>query len=307
MKKWTIVSLIVAVFAFALVGCGGNQEANTGANNTANNTAGANGNKADFVAEEVKADQAAIDAAAKEIKDKGKLVLATSADYPPYEWHLMKDGKDEIVGFDIEIAKAIADSLGVELEIKDLDFDGIIPSLTSGQADIGVAGLSATPERLNAVNMTSPYYQNEQVIIVPKDKAENYKTMEDFAGLTVGAQTGSLQEATIQENFPKDVNLKSLPKLNNLVLEVKNGTADALVISKSAGHQYAKQFPELEVLDVGIPEEPGVCVALKKGNDGLTAYIDQELKKMIEEGKVDEWITQYEKLSDETAGVEDAQ
>ena len=82
MKKWTIVSLIVAVFAFALVGCGGNQEANTGANNTANNTAGANGNKADFVAEEVKADQAAIDAAAKEIKDKGKLCLLYTSPSP---------------------------------------------------------------------------------------------------------------------------------------------------------------------------------------------------------------------------------
>lgn len=303
MKKWTIVSLIVAVFAFALVGCGGNQEANNGGNAEAS----INGNKSDFVAEEVTADQATIDAATQEIKDKGKLVLATSADYPPYEWHLMKDGKDEIVGFDIEIAKALADSLGVELEIKDLDFDGIIPSITSGQADIGIAGISATPERLNAVNMTSPYYENKQVIIVPKDKAESYKTMEDFAGLTVGAQTGSMQEATVQENFPKDVNLKSLPKLNNLVLEVKNGTADALVISKSAGEQYVKQFPELVALDVGIPEEPGVCVALKKGNDGLTAYIDQELKKMIEEGKVDEWIAQYEKLNDETSGAEDAQ
>lgn len=303
MKKWTIVSLIVAVFALALVGCGGNQEANNGGNAEAS----INGNKSDFVAEEVTADQATIDAATQEIKDKGKLVLATSADYPPYEWHLMKDGKDEIVGFDIEIAKALADSLGVELEIKDLDFDGIIPSITSGQADIGIAGISATPERLNAVNMTSPYYENQQVIIVPKDKAESYKTMEDFAGLTVGAQTGSMQEATVQENFPKDVNLKSLPKLNNLVLEVKNGTADALVISKSAGQQYAKQFPELVALEVGIPDEPGVCVALKKGNDGLTAYIDQELKKLIEEGKVDEWIAQYEKLNDETAGAEDAQ
>ena len=144
MKKWTIVSLIVAVFAFALVGCGGNQEANNGGNAEAS----INGNKSDFIAEEVTADQATIDAATQEIKDKGKLVLATSADYPPYEWHLMKDGKDEIVGFDIEIAKALADSLGVELEIKDLDFDGIIPSITSGLADICIGGISASPRTL---------------------------------------------------------------------------------------------------------------------------------------------------------------
>ena len=80
----------------------------------------------------------------QEIKDSGKLVMGTSADYPPYEWHLIKDGKDEIIGFDIDIAQAIADELGVELEIKDMDFDGLIPALTTGKIDIIIAGMNAT-------------------------------------------------------------------------------------------------------------------------------------------------------------------
>ena len=130
--------------------------------------------------------------------------------------------------------------------------------------------------------------------------------MEDFAGKVVGAQTGSIQEETVRENFPKDVELKSLAKLNNLAMEVKNKTADALVISKSSGEQYAKQFPELVVIDAGVPEEPGVCVASKKGNDALTAYINQVVQKLIDEGKIKEWIAEYEKLADESTGDEGA-
>ena len=295
MKKFGLLSILAMVMAFALVGCG------SGANN-ANNAASNEGNK-----EAAQVSQEDMDAAVKAIKDKGKLVLATSADYPPYEWHLLKDGKDEIVGFDIEIAKAIADEMGVELEIKDLDFDGIIPSIASGQADIGIAGLSATPEREEAVNFSAPYFTNEQVVLVRKEDAEKYKKMEDFAGKVVGAQTGSIQEETVRENFPKDVELKSLAKLNNLALEVKNKTADALVISKSSGEQYAKQFPELVVIDAGVPEEPGVCVASKKGNDALTAYINQVVQKLIDEGKIEGWIAEYEKLADESTGDEGAE
>lgn len=290
MKKTSLLTLLAMVMAFALVGCGsGAKNGENAANNSEKKEA-------------AQVSQEDMDAAAKEIKEKGKLVMATSADYPPYEWHLMKDGKDEIVGFDVEIAKAIAQEIGVELEIKDLDFDGIIPSIASGQADIGIAGMSATPEREEAANFSIPYFENEQVVLVRKEDADKYKKVEDFAGKVVGAQTGSVQESTVRENFPKDVELKSLSKLNNLAMEVKNKTADALVISKSSGAQYAKQFPELVAIDPGVPKEPGVCVTMKKGNDALTAYVNQVLQKLIDEGKIKEWIGEYEKIADESVG-----
>ncbi|WP_322630856.1 transporter substrate-binding domain-containing protein [Aedoeadaptatus coxii] len=290
MKKTSLLTLLAMVMAFALVGCGsGAKNGENAANNSEKKEA-------------AQVSQEDMDAAAKEIKEKGKLVMATSADYPPYEWHLMKDGKDEIVGFDVEIAKAIAQEIGVELEVKDLDFDGIIPSIASGQADIGIAGMSATPEREEAVNFSIPYFENEQVVLVRKEDADKYKKVEDFAGKVVGAQTGSVQESTVRENFPKDVELKSLSKLNNLAMEVKNKTADALVISKSSGAQYAKQFPELVAIDPGVPKEPGVCVTMKKGNDALTAYVNQVLQKLIDEGKIKEWIGEYEKIADESVG-----
>lgn len=296
MKKISVLLLTTVLFCCAFAGC--SKQVNDKNISTAS-TVDAKDTKS--VTSDANTTDAAkaTDAALKEIKARGKLVLATSADYPPYEWHMLKDGKDEIVGFDIEIAKALAASIGVPLEIKDLDFEAIIPSISSGQADIGIAGLSTTPERLEAVNMTDAYFQNQQVVLVPKEAKDKYTCMADFAHKTVGAQTGSIQESTVRDNFPKDVQLKSLAKLNNLVMEVTNGTADALVIAKSSGEQYAKQFPNLVALSLDIPDEPGVCIALQKGNDALTSYINSELKKLIKDGKITEWIKQYEALSNE--------
>ncbi|MDQ0508101.1 polar amino acid transport system substrate-binding protein [Peptoniphilus ivorii] len=290
MKKTSLFTILALLLTFVLAGCSGG-----GDTPAANDDAPA------------EATQEEMDAAVEKIKEKGELVLATSADYPPYEWHLLKDGKDEIVGFDIEIAKALADSMGVKLTVKDLDFEGIIPSISTGQADIGIAGLSATPERRNAVSFTIPYYENNQVILVKKDVADQYNGMEDFAGKKVGAQTGSVQETTIKENFPKDVELLSLSRLNNLVLEVKNGTADGLVISRSSGAQYAQQNPELVSKKIDIPDEPGVCIALNKDNKALTAYFNQELKKLIDDGQIEKWIVEYEQLASESAGAEGAE
>lgn len=293
MKKFSVLLLATVLLSCAFAGCSKSEQ-------KTNSSSVATTQTSETTVAVSQSAQASDEAIAK-IKAKGKLTLATSADYPPYEWHMLKDGKDEVVGFDIEIAKALAKSIGVELEIKDLDFEAIIPSVSSGQADIGIAGLSTTPERLEAVNMTDAYFQNQQVVLVPKKAEDQYKSMADFKGKIVGAQTGSIQEATIREHFPKDVQLKSLAKLNNLVMEVQNGTADALVIAKSSGEQYAKQFPELVALSIDIPDEPGVCIALKKGDDALTAYINNELKKLVAEGKIAEWIKQYEELSNASA------
>lgn len=302
MKKISVLLLATVLFSCVLTGCA-SKSADSSKASSANSEQTTASEQTEAMSSANSSDSAQNDAI-KEIKAKGKLVLATSADYPPYEWHMLKAGKDEIVGFDIAIARALAKSIGVELEIKDLDFEAIIPSVSSGQADIGIAGLSTTPERLEAVNMTDSYFQNKQVVLVPKTAKDNYKSMADFKGKTVGAQTGSIAESTIRENFPKDVQLKSLAKLNNLVMEVQNGTADALVIAKSSGEQYAKQFTDLVALELDVPDEPGVCIALKKGNDALTAYINQELKKLIADGKVDQWIKQYEALSNENSQKE---
>lgn len=282
MKKSVLKSVLLGIMMFTLVACGqatGNNTQEPG------QTTGA--------ASSVEA-----------IKEKGELVLATSADYPPFEWHHMENGQDTIVGFDIAIAQDIAKELGVELVIKDLDFEGIIPSLTSGQADIGIAGLVPTPEREEVVSFSQPYFQNNQVVLVHKDMADKYKTIEDFAGKKVGAQTGSTQETIAREQFPKDIEVLSLSKLNNLVMEVKNKTADALVIVDNSAKQYLVQNPDLVMLDVGIPPEEGTSIAVAKDKEDLAKFINETLQKLIDEGKVDAYIQEYEKLASEEQVVE---
>lgn len=283
MKNSVLKLMMLFVMMFTLVACG-----QTSGNNT----------------QDAGQDQAAGQASVEAIKKNGKLVLATSADYPPFEWHHMKDGQDTIVGFDIAIAQEIADALGVELEIKDLDFEGVIPALASGQADIAIAGLVPTPDREEVVAFSQPYFQSNQVVLVLKEDADKYKKIEDFAGKKVGVQTGSTQETILHEKFPKDVEALSLSKLNNLVMEVKYKTADALVIAQSSAEQYLVQNPDLVMLDVGIPPEDGTCIAVAKDKTDLAQFINDTLKKLIDEGKVESYIQEYQKLASEEQVIE---
>ena len=279
MKKSVLYAALLGIILFALVGCTGNS--NTQAGNT----------------QETGQAQATGQVNIDKIKEKGELVLATSADYPPFEWHLMKDGQDTIVGFDIAIAQEIADELGVKLVIKDLDFEAVIPALTTGQADIAIAGLVPTPEREEVVNFSQPYFQNNQVVIVHKDNEAKYKKIEDFAGKKVGAQTGSTQETIANEQFPKDIEVLSLSKINNLIMEVKNKTADGLVIVDNSAKQYLVQNTDLAIVDVGIPPEDGTCIAVGKDKEDLAKFVDEKLQKLMDEGKVESYIKEYEELA----------
>jgi ABC-type amino acid transport substrate-binding protein len=155
----------------------------------------------------------------KEIKQAGKIVLGTSADYPPYEFHKEIDGKDTIVGFDIEIAKAIAKDLGVELEIKDMDFDGLLLALNAGKVDFVIAGMTPDPER--DVEFSKIYYNALQGLLVHADNKDVYKTIDDLTGKRIGAQKGAIQEKLAKKEI-KDLKLKALNKIPDLVLEVKH-------------------------------------------------------------------------------------
>jgi polar amino acid transport system substrate-binding protein len=110
----------------------------------------------------------------EKIKESGQLVLGTAADYPPYEFHMMVEGKDKIVGFDIMIAEKIAEELGVELVIKDMAFDGLIAALQGGKIDIIIAGMSATPEREEAVDFSNQYYYEQQMLLVRGDMTDKH-------------------------------------------------------------------------------------------------------------------------------------
>lgn len=232
------------------------------------------------------------------IKESGTIILGTSADYPPYEFHNIENGKDEIVGIDIEIAKAVAEDLGVELQIKDMSFDGLIAALNVGEMDFVMSGMASTPEREEAVDFSIPYNEQGQVLLVRTEDVEKYKSVEDLKGLTIGTQFGTVQESYAKENF-KDSEVKSIQDNNAVVMELKNKTYDAVFAAKIVAEKFASMQEGLATVDIGAPNEPGYSAAVKKGNTALVEEINKVIDKLKAEGKIEAWIDQYSQSAGE--------
>lgn len=238
----------------------------------------------------------------QQIKDSGKLVLATSADYSPYEFHAMVDGKDTIVGFDVSIAKAIADEIGVELEVMDMDFDGLLGALNADKADIVLACMTPDEERVKNADFSELYYEDKNVVIVRKGEGDKIKSDEDLKNINVGVQRGSTQEGFVVDTLGS-TNYKSLTKIPDLMLELQNGNIDAIVTGKNVAAINVQNYDNVAIGNSNVGEncEESGAVALKKsdGNDSLVELINKVIKKLQDEGKVDEYMQEAIKLADE--------
>jgi arginine/lysine/histidine transporter system substrate-binding protein len=234
----------------------------------------------------------------EQIKAKGKLVLGTSADYPPYEFHAAINGKDEIVGFDIEIAKTIAKDLGVELEIKDMKFDGLLAALVVDDIDFIVAGMVPKEERKQSVDFSMQYYQADQNVLVRAEDAGKYTSIESLKGIKIGAQKSTVQEDLAKEKAQAS-EVKSLSKITDLVLELQNGKIDAVVLVGPVANAYAKQNPKLAVSGISLGSEEGVAVAVNKGTADLLEAINKSLDTMIKAGTIDKFIQEATTLSEQ--------
>lgn len=233
-----------------------------------------------------------------EIKEKGKIVLGTSADYPPYEFHKLINGKDEIVGFDIEIAKQIAADIGVELEIVDMKFDGLLAALVTDDIDFIVAGMVPKPERAKVVDFSIPYYAGKQRMIVRKEDAAKLKGPEDFKGLKIGVQKSTTQEEIAIEKFT-DAEVIGLSKITDLVLELNNNKIDGIILAEPVAEAYIAQNSNLYMPEVILGEESGVSVAINKGKPDLLESINGTLDKLIKDGSIDKLIQEATELADQ--------
>lgn len=233
----------------------------------------------------------------EQIKEKGVLVIGTSADYPPYEFHKEIDGKDTIVGMDIDVATEIAEELGVELEIKDMKFDGIIASLQAGNIDMAVAGLTPTEERKQAVNFTDVYYNGENIIVTNNKSKDKINSLEDLKNVKVAVQKASLQESIAKELGITDI--KSLGKIQELILELNNENVDAIIVSKEAMPGYFKEFTSLVESNVKLENnEEGSAIGVKKSEDtSLVEISNKVINELKEEGKIEEFMQNATELS----------
>lgn len=238
----------------------------------------------------------------QQIKDSGKIVLATSAEYSPYEFHTMVDGKDTIVGFDVMIAQEIADEIGVELEFIDMDFDGLLGALNAEKADVVLACMTPNPERLESADFSELYYTDKNVVIVKKGEEDKVKSDVDLKNIKVGVQRGSTQESFVIDELGC-TNYKSLTKIPDLMLELQNGNIDAIVTGKNVAAINVQNYSNVAIgnSNVGVNCEESAAVALKKSdnNDSLIELINNVIKKLQDEGKTDQYMQEAIKLADE--------
>jgi polar amino acid transport system substrate-binding protein len=219
---------------------------------------------------------------------KKKLVMMTSADYPPYESHKTEGGSDQIVGFDVDIAKAITKNLGYTLEIKDVDFNGLLPALQAKQSDFVMAGMTPKPERLQNADFSDIYYEAKNTIVAKK--GSNLKTEADIKGKKIGVQLGSIQEGAAKKM--EGVNLVSLNKIGDLIQEIKAGRIDGAIIEDTVAKGYIKANSDLEFNTIPQAEAAGSAIAFPKGS-ALVGDFNKELKKLQDSGELDTLIKKW--------------
>ena len=268
MKKKLLSAFLAGVLALSMTACGGSAP---------------------------KTEQAATDGGASAVTTitPGKLTVATSPDFAPYEFYAIDDsGTPQLAGFDIALAGYIADYMGLELEVVPVDFDGVLMELQTKAVDLGVAGLSPDPKRESIMDFSDIYYEGGQSFVCLNSNKDNFKSLEDTNNkdYEIGAQTGSIQVDLAQANSP-DSQIIQLTKVTDIIAELLAGKLDGAYIETAVAESYAKNYPDLCVaLDVPYEEAEGSAIGVCKGNDALKAAVNEAIAKAKKEGKMDEFL-----------------
>lgn len=232
----------------------------------------------------------------QQIKDAGVLVVGTSADYAPYEFHKQIDGEDKIVGFDITMAEEIAKDLGVKVEYKDMDFDGLLGALEAEKVDIVLSGMTPDEERKKSVDFSELFYEDSNVCIVKKGKEDSIKSEDDLKKLKVGVQSGTTQADFITGDLGI-TSAKQLKRMPDLMLDLQNGNIDVIVTGKNVANINIGQYDGLAIgkTTVGKEVAESTAAAIKKSNDkvdntSLVESINNTIKRLKDENKMDEYM-----------------
>lgn len=218
-------------------------------------------------------------------KEDNILKMGTNAAFPPYEYY---EG-EKIVGIDAEIAALIADKLGMELQIEDMEFNGIIAAVQNGSIDMGMAGMTKDPEREKSVNFSTPYATGVQVVIV--NEGSEIKSIDDLAGKTIGVQEATTGDAYATEDFGEDF-VRRYTNGASAVQDLKNGSIDAVIIDNEPAKAFVEANGGLVILETKYAEEE-YAIAVSKDNPELLEKINDAIAELKEEGKIDEIINKY--------------
>lgn len=222
----------------------------------------------------------------------GKLTVATSPDFAPYEFYsLDESGNPTLAGFDIALAGYIADYLGLELEVVPMDFDGTLMELANKKTDLSMAGYSPDPARADSMDFSDIYYTGGQSFVTSKDLAGNFQSLADTnkPEYQIGAQVGSIQADLAKTNSP-DADIVELSKVTDIIAEILSGKLQGAYIETVVAETYAKTYPDLAVvLDVPYDSE-GSAVGVSKGNGALLAAVNLAIKAAIDDGSMAQFV-----------------
>ena len=302
MKKKFLAVTLSALMAASLAACSGGQAETTAAETTAAAAETAESAESSEAAEtEAGAESAEAEsaAAAVETVTEGKLTVATSPDFAPYEFYAIgDDGTPTLAGFDMALAQYIADYMGLELEVITVDFDGVLSELQTKSVDLGMAGLSPDPKRENIMNFSDIYYTGGQSLVTLKANAESYNSFEAInkPDVSVGAQTGSIQLDLANTNS-SDADIISLPKVTDIIAELLAGKLDAAYIETVVAESYQKNYPDLEIV-MDVPYDvAGSAIGVSKDNDALLAAVNEAIAAAIEDGSMDAFVAEANELA----------
>lgn len=232
--------------------------------------------------------------------DSKTLIMGTSADYAPFEFmYKGKDGTMQYGGIDVSVGQYIAESMGKELKVENMSFDYLLPSLVKGDFDIVIAAMEADGDRLKSADFSDPYYTDlPPAILVKASDAASYKTLADFSGKSVAAQTGTTKLDIVNKQLT-GANAVPLALVTDMVNELVNGKVDAILVDGAVAKQYAETNKDLVIADASseLGAAQPYCVAVAKGDPkGLLPAINAAIAKMNEENKLESFISAADAL-----------
>ncbi|HDA7220647.1 ABC transporter permease subunit [Staphylococcus aureus] len=238
----------------------------------------------------------------EKIKERGELRVGLSADYAPMEFEHTVNGKTEYAGVDIDLAKKIAKDNNLKLKIVNMSFDSLLGALKTGKIDIIISGITSTPERKKQVDFSDSYMMTKNIMLVKKDKVNEYKDIKDFNNKKVGAQKGTEQEKIAQTEI-ENASITSLSRLPDVILALKSGKVEGAVVEKPVAEAYLKQNPKLGISNVKFnEEEKDTVIAVPKDSPKLLSQINKTIKEVKDKGLIDKYMTNAANAMNDDSG-----
>ena len=227
----------------------------------------------------------------QDIQERGVIRVGTNSTYAPFEFSILKDGKNQVVGLDIFLAQKIADDLGVDLQVVDMEFSNLLTSLDTGQIDIVLAGMTSTEERAKSVDFSDIYQVSGQSFVIQESKVNEITDDSYFSdGGKISIGEGTTQQLLVGEYYPNS-EVQVMRTTTDSISALDSGLVDGVLLDEDVAGAYAAENPNLTVIEANLPiQDPGKAAAMPKDQPTLQAAVNESISDAQEQGLIDQWL-----------------